>query len=313
MSIVSGIDSGGTKTIFAACDRHANITSFRLLESIAPTPKANWVYKFDELLYRNKAIVEQSEQLVLGLPFHGEDPVYSDQQCDVVNLRLGDRALVENDVRIAFDGAFAGLAGVLILAGTGSMAWGSLNGPADPHFRVGGWGEMIGDEGSAFWIGLRSLHVISRHLDGREDTEAFSNRILNDINVGPRQFHAWINSVEEPRKIFASLAATVSDLAQSGNTTAHTILTEAADHLAEHVQTVWRQIKTEQPLAWSYAGGVFNSPYVLKRLQERLNNAPLPPRLPPIGGALLRAAQNAGWSINDDWISKLAISLEEQR
>lgn len=312
MSIVVGIDSGGTKTIFAACDKNANITTFQLLDSIAPTPTANWVDNFDALLSSNKTVVATAERFVLGLPFHGEDLAYSKHQCDVVTQRLGDIAIVQNDVRIAFDGAFAGLPGVLILSGTGSMAWGSLNGLSDPHYRAGGWGEMIGDEGSAFWIGRYALQIISRHLDGRENSKAFSNRILKDIGIESSNFHHWINNVENPRKMFASISAIVSDLAQSENSTAQKILTEAANHLAEHVQTVWRKIESDMPLAWSFAGGVFNSPYLLKKLQERLSYAPLPPRLPPIGGALLRAAQNAGWTTNDDWISKLAISIEEK-
>lgn len=312
MSIVSGIDSGGTKTIFAACDKNANVTSFHLFDSIAPTPNTDWVDKFDTLLSLDEAVVANAESFVLGLPFHGEIQTYSDHQCDTVKQRLGERAIVQNDVRIAFDGALAGAAGALVLTGTGSMAWGSLNGPSDAHFRVGGWGHAIGDEGSAYWIGRHSLQTISRHLDGRESAEAFSNRILNDLGIEPTQLHSWINQAEQPRKIFANLAVIVSDLTQSGNTTAQKILTQAADHLAEHVQTVWGQIKTEKPLAWSYAGGVFNSPYLLERLQERLSSAPLPPRLPPIGGALLRASQNAAWSIDDDWISTLALSLEER-
>jgi N-acetylglucosamine kinase-like BadF-type ATPase len=191
------------------------------------------------------------------------------------------------------------------------MAWGSLNGPSDVHFRVGGWGEAIGDEGSAFWIGRHALQTISRHLDGRENAEQFSNRILNDLGIQPTQLHSWINSVDERRKVFASLAVMVSDLALSGNTTAQKILSQAAVHLAEHVLAVWRYIKTDKPLTWSYAGGVFNSHYLLEQLQGRLGCAPLPPRLPPIGGALLRASKNAGWSVDDEWISRLAISLEE--
>ncbi|ASJ73716.1 N-acetylglucosamine kinase [Granulosicoccus antarcticus] len=310
MSIVAGIDSGGTKTIFAACDKNAKVTSFHLVDSIAPTPNAPWVGKFEDLLSLDSSVVNDAERLVLGLPFHGEDQAYSEHQSETVRRCLGDRAVVQNDVHIAFDGALAGSAGVLVLAGTGSMAWGSLNGPNDRHFRVGGWGETIGDEGSAFWIGRSALQTLSRHLDGRETAAEFSQHILSDLGIEPTQLHSWIHSSKEPRKHVATLAIIVSKLSQSGNATAHTILTQAADHLAEHVLTLWRQLKTDKPLAWSYAGGVFNSPYIVERLQERLSSAPLLPRLPPIGGALLQASHKAGWSIDDAWISQLALSLE---
>jgi N-acetylglucosamine kinase len=312
MSCVVGVDSGGTKTILAACDRAAEITSFHLVESIAPTPNAEWVGNFEALYSLDAQVISDAKAHVLGLPFHGEDQAYSDHQIAVVRKRLGPAARVENDVRIAFDGAFAGTAGVLVLAGTGSMAWGSLNTPNAPHFRVGGWGETIGDEGSGFWIGQRALQAISRHLDGRQVAADFSAQILAHLDLTPANFHAWINSTHSPRQTFARLAIPVSSLAQAGNTTAQDILAQAANHLAEHAQTIWRKTETDAPLAWSYAGGVFNSPYFLERLQERLSSAPLQPRLPPIGGALLRAAHSAGWSTNDDWISKLAVALEDK-
>lgn len=312
MSSVVGVDSGGTKTIFAACDRAANLTAFRQTASLAPTPTTDWVPHFDALCAREAKSLLGAEFHLLGLPFHGEDPAYSAHQSAIIQQRLGARALVENDVRIAFDGAFAGTAGVLILGGTGSMAWGSLNTAKAAHFRVGGWGDMIGDEGSAFWIGRQALIAVARHLDGREESPAFCNFILSHLSLSPDGFHAWINANLHPRQAYAALAIPVSNLAQNGNATAQNILAKAADQLAMQAQTIWRKTHTDAPLNWSYAGGVFNSAYLLKQLQERLQCAPVPPRLPPIGGALLRAAQSAGWSPTQDWITKLAAALDEK-
>lgn len=311
MSLVLGLDGGGSKTHLAVCDRAGRIVAFHEAPGFAPNLSADWISPFQALLEREAEAVATCEQAVLGLPFHGEDAAHSTAQIEVVQSLFGSRGLAQNDVRIAFDGAFAGAPGVLILAGTGSMAWASRNRPGDPQVRVGGWGHAIGDEGSAYWIGLEALNMVSRALDGRAEAESFSRTVLRAINATQESFSGWIYGVENERKSFAALAVTVATLAEAGDAFAEDILTRAAAHLAEQVETAWRLIGGGEPLVWSFAGGVFRSEFVLKRLQERLRNAPLAPRMPPIGGALWRAAKNAGWTVDDRWITSLAAGLYE--
>ncbi len=96
---------------------------------------------------------------VLGLPYFSEVPAISARQSAVAVAALGAGACVMNDVAVAFEGALGGDEGVLVLAGTGSMGW--ARGPAGV-VRVGGWGDVFGDEGSAFWIGREALALVSR-------------------------------------------------------------------------------------------------------------------------------------------------------
>ncbi len=312
MGLVIGLDGGGSKTHLAVCDRAGHVTGFHAASGFAPNLSDEWIAPFEALLAREAGAVAGCEAAVFGLPFHGEDAAHSASQIAVVERLLGARGLVQNDVRIAFDGAFAGGPGALILAGTGSMAWASLSRPGDAQVRVGGWGHAIGDEGSAFWIGLEALNLVSRALDGRAEADRFRDTVLAAIGADPETFNAWVYGVENERKSFAAVAMIVATLAEAGDAFAQDILTRAADHLALQVTTAWRLAGGQAPLEWSYAGGVFRSEFVLKRLQERLRSAPRAPKLPPIGGALLRAAQNAGWTVDDEWISTLAASLTEQ-
>ncbi|CAK8743731.1 hypothetical protein SODG_006867 [Sodalis praecaptivus] len=126
-----------------------------------------------------------------GLPRHGEMEEDSRRQEQVIARLISALAQVDNDVRIAFDGALGGKAGVLILAGTGSMAWSSRNRPRDPHFRVGGWGEDIGDEGSAYWIGLQAITAVCRHLDGRTDAPTLCQTLGQHFDIVPDQLITW--------------------------------------------------------------------------------------------------------------------------
>jgi N-acetylglucosamine kinase len=307
MSLVLGVDSGGTKTVFALADRDGDVKLLRLGPGLDPSAGADWEGGLESLLEQDAQGVEAA---VLGLPFHDEVERYSQAQSSVAARLIPGNTLVQNDVRIAFDGALAGQPGVLVLAGTGSMAWASLNGPSDPHFRVGGWGDAFGDEGSAFWIGLQALSVVSRHLDRRNGAPEFSAGILAALNLLPGELIGWCYQLDNRRMAFAAIARTVSRLAEAGNADAKAILDAAADHLAAHITSAWAQTEAKMPLCWSYAGGVFASAIVKHRIVERVRVEPVAPCLPPIGGALLRAAANAGWAVDDGWINRLSGSLD---
>lgn len=307
MSLVLGLDSGGTKTVLAFADRSGQVTLLRRGPGLDPSADRNWPRALEALLNGDSA--RKVDAAVLGLPFHDEVQSYSDEQTAVATALIPGNTLVQNDVRIAFDGAMAGKPGVLVLAGTGSMAWASLNGPDDPHIRVGGWGDAFGDEGSAYWIGREALGVVSRHLDGRIQAPEFCDGMLLALGLGADELIGWCYALENRRADFAKLALTVSALAEAGNVDASAVLHAAADHLAGHVTAAWRQTKAETRLRWSYAGGVLASGIVLRRIAEQVGCDPVPPRLPPVGGALLRAALRAGWSVDDAWITGLSASL----
>ena len=110
--------------------------------------------------------------------------------------------------------------------------------------------------------------------------------------------------------LFDGLEAT--QCVEAGNADAIAILHRAADHLAAHIEAAWRLTKAETPIRWSYAGGVFNSPIVSERIAVQVGCDPVAPRLPPIGGALLRAAANAEWPVDEAWIDRLSSSLSTQ-
>jgi N-acetylglucosamine kinase len=247
---------------------------------------------------------------VLGLPYHGEIAALSAEQDRIVAEMLPAACVVDNDVRIAFDGAFAGGPGALILAGTGSMAWASLGGPDDPHVRSGGWGDIFGDEGSAYWIGREALADTAREIDGRLPSSGFSTQVLAALGVGPEGLLAWCYAQDQRRSAIADLARQVADLAASGDAVALRILHRAGDELAAALQAAWAAAAGSRPLVWSYAGGVTTNPQVLARIAAQVDCAPAPCRLPPVGGAVLRAARLAGWDVTQAWITRIARTLD---
>jgi N-acetylglucosamine kinase len=131
MPYICGLDSGGTKTLLALVDRDGTVLGPYRSVSLDPSKNADWPRDLTTILHNAGALIgglEAIEAAAFGMSFHGEIADFSQAQRAVAEDLLPGcaaqgRVIVENDVRIAFDGAFIDRGGALILAGTGSMVW----------------------------------------------------------------------------------------------------------------------------------------------------------------------------------------------
>ena len=307
--LVLGLDGGGSKTVLALADRHGAIAAFGRGRGLDPFENPAWR---EDLALMVRGIGTGDGELrraVLGLSCHTEVRAVSDAQiawAETLFFRVPTHVL--NDVHVAFEGAFAGRAGVLALAGTGSMAWAGDG--QGLHRRVGGWGNLIGDEGSGYWIGRKALSEATRALDGRTRNADFSTAVLEHLGLARDELIAWVHGQPNGRSAIAALASLVDRLAEGGDATASRLMSGAAEHLCEQVEAAWRLVGSPQPLVWSHAGGLFASATVLRRMCERLG-PPARPELPPVGGAILEAARRSGWVTDAAWRARLAASLEQ--
>ena len=171
---------------------------------------------------------------------------------------------------------------------------------------------MIGDEGSGYWIGRRVLRAVSHSLDGRAGATALVDAVFGFLGLDATQavseLEGWASSLDNQRSGIASLAPLATRFAETGDAAAVEIIEAAADELALHIHTLEQRLDAPE-LAWSYAGGMFSSPALLAALTRRIGRDPQAPRLPPIGGALLAAAQHLGWQTDDSWVGRLAGSI----
>lgn len=302
MTDVLGIDSGGTKTFAARANRDGEVTFWYEGKGLDPTGAGD----ADAALRETLALCGSPEMATIGLPFHGEIDRISLQQIATSESVLGSGARVVNDVAVAHLGAFAGGHGVLILAGTGSMAW--AVGPKGTH-RIGGFGHLFGDEGSAYWIGRKALAAASFEIDGRRENTGFASALCAAIGIVPADLIAWTYGHEESRPAIASVALLVSSLASQGQSVASEILSSAGDTIGDLGVTarVAAGLSIESP--WAQAGSVFNDPIVASATASKMKSAPTASRLSPVGGAVLDAARRNGWDITDQWIETLRTSL----
>src|SRR3569833_201233 len=308
--LVLGIDGGGTKTLVAAVDQSGRL--IRVTQSGGSNPLDNPAWRAElEAALRPVVSTPRIVAAVAALACYGEVDAISAAQGDAMALALGNRPQsILNDVDAAHLGAFGGGAGILILSGTGSMAW-ARDEQGRSH-RGGGWGDVVGDEGSAYWIGHRIRGLGSQSIDGRAPAstlvEALFATLGLDLAHPSDGVEGWVSGLTHARSQIAALAPLAMRAAEAGDAGARSIIAAAADELARHVAAIARVVGADAP--WSYAGGTFRSGYFLDAVTARIGRAPSPPLLPPIGGALLAAARLAEWSTGEDWIEPLQASLQ---
>lgn len=199
------------------------------------------------------------------------------------------RIVPSADYEIALVGALGRREGVLILAGTGSLAYG-VN-AAGQTALVGGWGYLLDDAGGGYWLGIRALEAVARAADGRGPATTLTPALLAALALRQAQdLIAWLYRADAPRtREIAQLAPLVLGQAEAGDPVAQDIVAKASDELALAAQTVIRRLDMDAPPI-AFAGSLLTGDNPLSRaLCTALGLAALPaPRYPPaIGAALL--------------------------
>jgi len=222
----------------------------------------------------------------------------ADKEAILRALVPADRLLVTTDAEIALSGATEAGEGIIVIAGTGSIALG--RDASGAHVRTGGWGYIFGDEGSAFDIVRQALRAALRMEEGWGPATAIRQVLLaaaeaRDSNDLMHRFY----QPDWPRDRVAGLATLVDQAAGNGDSVALEILKAAAQQLASLVGSVRAQLwRPGDPVAVAYAGGVFESARLLERFRLLLDLEPGnrcgPPRHSPSEGALLEAYRLAG-------------------
>lgn len=278
-SLVVGVDGGGTKTRAILADEQGK----QLAEAIGPGSAArpNEIEQSAGVIAGVvRDIFEQAELggqrprvVCVGVAGVGREAQRQALHEALASHQLADEIVVQTDFGVALDDAFGDGPGILLIAGTGSSAFG--RGPAGSTARCGGWGPVIGDEGGGAWIGRRALSVVSAAADGREPETALTGAILTAAEVSEAsELIAWAADAT-PGKL-ATLAPVVISVADAGDLRANSIVSMAVEELALHVRSLARQLFVDErasvPVA--FTGGLLTKgTSYRKRLEHRLKSA----------------------------------------
>lgn len=208
--------------------------------------------------------------------------------------------IVDTDARIALTGAVGFGPGVVIISGTGSVAFG--RNPDGQETRAGGWGPTLGDEGSGFWIAREGLSAIVRAHDGRGFATTMTNLLCIEYGMcEPDDLPQFVYAATTHVDDIARYGKLVIEAAQDGDDVAREILSRGGSELAECVVAIARKLHmTDSDFPVAYVGGAFHAGDLLLspmrlRLQRDCPGAVLqPPQHTPVEGAAkmaMRAAQ----------------------
>lgn len=276
--VVVGIDGGGTSTRVHVADETGKLLAKLEGEGTAVRPGHE-----HEVAERVAAMVKEAliqgdlghlhpRAVVVGLAGAGRETVRLALDDAFATLEPGDTVVVTTDAEAAMADAFGDGPGILLIAGTGSVAWGRS--PAGTTQRCGGYGFVIGDEGSGAWLGRRALQVITAAHDGREPQTAITGGVLTMLEFDDvSQLIPW--AAEATPAQFATLAPAVLAAAEAGDLRANTIVTTATEELALHVRALARQLFADERAAVPVAlhGGLMGRGSPLrKRLEHRLKS-----------------------------------------
>jgi N-acetylglucosamine kinase-like BadF-type ATPase len=273
MRHVIGIDAGGTKTVGLLADESGTV----LRDSRGGA--ANLVMQGE--LGVEKVIFEVIDALdpppgvdAICLGIAGADrPVSLELMAGVLG-RLGFRRHVRvvSDALIALAAGSPDVLGIVLVAGTGSVAFGR---DGERSARSGGWGYLLGDEASAYWLGLAAVRQGIRGLDGRGPETTLYERIRHRLGVDtPQDLADWFYSKAAPRTAVAELAGVVEEAAREGDAGAEAILALAAEHLSRAASAVARRLVFAGDYPLILAGGTFRAcPSLEPRLVAQLETA----------------------------------------
>lgn len=305
--ILIAVDGGGTRTRCAAFDQtgtlraHAETGPSNHLVTdgkLAFEALAESIFKVLQICGIDRKQVSAVSVGLAGVDVGGEGLLEA-REC---LHHLGfENCIISADIVTAHAGALNGAPGVLALSGTGAAFYGLA---ADGrHFKVGGWGPVYGDEGSAYWIGQMALRAAAAAYDGRQSKTLLVESICDAL--GLRDFSETLQCIYRSQmrvRLIADLSRTTEAVAATGDPTALRILENAGDELAGGVEAVVRTLGysgSEYQVAWE--GAVLrNSEIVRSRFCSSLaQHLPgvviISPRFDPVYGAYLIASKTLGW------------------
>ncbi|PYO13979.1 MAG: hypothetical protein DMD31_11155 [Gemmatimonadetes bacterium] len=190
---------------------------------------------------------------VVGAAGAGRAQEQRELEAALVQTGLAQRVRVMADAEIGLSTAFADGTGIIVSAGTGSIAY--ARDPAGQLHRAGGYGWQLGDEGGGYWLGRRALDVAARAQDGRGEGSTLLARLLGPLGLQTFDDLVRWTATATPAQV-AALAPHVLNAAREGEVVAQRAVEDAARELVALVLTLERYYPGTAPVPVAIAGGL---------------------------------------------------------
>lgn len=319
-----GIDGGGTKTRYLLINENLHVVNdiengTIHIHQIGKVKLKEELQKNLNKICRDSNIdIKEIKYVFLGIPGYGESKNDIDDIEEVVEDVFGRiDYTIGNDAVAGWAAGTGCNDGINIVAGTGSIAYGRNKFGKDG--RCGGWGPGIGDDGSAYWIGLKVINEYTKQKDGRKPKTILIDILEREYEI--KDHFEIVDIVFNRLKFSRSEIARFSKIAylagKQGCEACKEIFKEAAENLFLHIKVLVKELELNDNFILSFTGGVFKSgDLILKPLEEMLINENIKctlkePEIEPWHGAALMAYLLSGNIIPNDYKEKLKINKSE--
>jgi N-acetylglucosamine kinase-like BadF-type ATPase len=272
---VLGIDAGGTKTVCLLADHDGDVVAQARggganLQSAGELAVEKVLHQVMEEALGDRDILPTA--ICLGIA--GVDRPEDADAVRGIMRRIGFKTptLVVNDALVALTAGAGDDPGVVVVAGTGSIAYG--RDAAGRAARAGGWGYLLGDEGGGFWIGRAALNAVVRQFDGRGPATILTDLVLEHMHLrSPTELIHEIYYRDLHRHAISGLAALVQRATDEGDAVSEQILTRAGAELTAAAASVIGRLEMRgEVFPTVLAGGIFRAiPWLTSDVTTRLS------------------------------------------
>ena len=306
---VIGIDGGATNTVCRVMDTKGDLLGGgKSGPGNVLTADADVVY--DSLYQALAQAIKSLETIDIGsicLGMAGSDNKQSremlsgllrkltrDSRLCVKWLLSPETGIIVPDYEIALAGASPDGVGIVTIAGTGSVVFGRNR--TGQTMRVGGWGRLIGDEGSAHNIAMQAIKAVFRSYDSREKLFPLTDQLLRHFNVkSVPEIAALLNYGRITARTVASFALLVDEAAAGGDMNAYAIIEDAAEKLARPTRVIIDRLFADEHTinvytsgsVWAGASGIRNIFQNRLSIMQKTVNVEYPVNEPAYGACLL--------------------------
>lgn len=314
-TLIIGVDSGGTKTIAGAATIDGRFVGI----GYGGATNTHFVSDKDAIASMRGAVAQalgQSAQDPTPVPavkaIYISAPGFPDQVAEMALRDLCPKAVikVEGDAPAAFRGALPRGDGIVVLSGTGSFAAGLWQGK---WLTNGGWGPLLGDEGSGYWIGLEALKAVALAADNRGPKTSLQEIFRRALHYSfDEELRVFIYSKSVTRQRISALTTLVAQAAREGDAIAQDILRRAGIELAKLAVNLAERLQIDSaPVNISLVGGVpLSNPPVVQSFKEYIAQM-IPqanyvaPQYEPWIGAVLLAYELAELEVTSDQVQAI--------
>jgi N-acetylglucosamine kinase-like BadF-type ATPase len=313
--IFLGVDGGQSHTEAVIADENGNILAngFGGASNHAEHPGGRERLRSAILSSVGKALENANlppiEEMVFSAGHFGMTGGAEFKEEIISKIVAAEHLTISHDAPTALFGATAGEAGIVVIAGTGSVIYGENK--LGEITKIGGLGYLFSDEGSGFWLALQTIRLAIKEQDGLLEPAGLEQLVLDFFRRGKiREITNDFYNAKITRDDLASFAKAAHKAAVGGNIVIQNQIKFGANVLVESVQSVINRLGFQDNIPVGGVGGMFQGElmrkYFSELLQQKIPQAKfIKPRFNPAIGALLLAYREARIEINEDLLTTL--------